>query len=161
MPGSTTRLTPDHPANEVEQANTPNVLSEILAWEVPNNTVYYVGDPAVNPQVLGDGEILPVVKLLQSGGAEIDGDSLIAFAVRAPKEETPRFAGHVRYHVFRDLKTSEQRGRDYLQSVLTQLRGKVELTESNRIEVHLNSPDTVDLTEAGTSFELPVIELRP
>lgn len=161
MPGSTTRLTPDHPANEVSQANTPNVLSEILAWEVPNNTVYYVGDPNVNPNVLGDGELLPVIKLLQDGGAEIDGDSLLAFAVRAPKEETPRFAGHVRYHVFRDLSTAQQRNKDHLSSVVLQLRGKVELSESNRIEVHLQSPDTVDLSEAGTSFEVPVIEVRP
>lgn len=156
-----TRLTPDHPANVVSQSNTANVRSLVLAWEVPNNTIYRVGHEDVNPKVLSKGELLPVIKLFEDGGTEIDGDSLIAFAVRADKQELETHAGFVRYHVFRDLSTAQQRNRDHLQSVLTQLNGRVRLAETARLEVHIESPQVVDLDEAGTTFEVPVIETRP
>lgn len=158
---SITRLNPDHNSNETAQANVANARTLIYAWSPPNNTRYILGDPSVERQAtLRPGEFFPVIKLLQSGGAELPGDSLIVFAARSAKAERRTELQAIRYHVFRDLTTAEQRNRDYRGSVLTQLEGRVHVKEGNFLEVYLESSAVLSPSQAGVTFELPVNE-RP
>lgn len=156
-----TRLNPSHPYTDVVKDNVANARTLIFAWQAPNNTQLRIGDPEAQPDArLQPGEFFPVLNLVDSGGAQIPGESLLVLVARADKSERRTELGHIRYHAFRDLSTAQQRDKDYRGSVLAQLQGRVRINESNHLEVYLESTAVADVSHTATTFELPVVEAR-
>lgn len=155
-----TELNPDHNFNEVAQDNVADAQTLILQWKVPNNTQLIVGSPVVENGAVREGQFYPVIKLVDSSGDQIDGNTVIYIAGRADKSDRKNELVAFRYHAFRDLSTAEQRNRDYRGAVLQQLEGMARIHESNLLEVYLDGPDVADISHASTTFELPVLERR-
>ena len=152
-------LNPSHryATTTTAQQNVANVSSLLLAWRTPDNTVLRYGEGIDGA---GRGAMFPTIKLYDSSGDEIDRDSKIMFAARAAQDSTKREFVTIGYGVFADLTSAEQRSTDYKSSVRTLLGAVARITEGNSFEVHIDSPDVVDLTQSKTVFELPASEVR-
>ena len=103
-----------------------------------------------------------IIKLYQTGGAEIDSDSKIIIAGQQPGDRLRKELGvEFDYRVFATLTAAQQTNKNY------QERTKVELPvpmllfkENEKIVIMLNSSDVVDWTEAATVFEFKVEEVK-
>lgn len=138
--------TVDGGGNRNAQATVANVRSKLIAWKPPVGTFYGV------KQV-----IVPVLKLLQAGGAQVSGSCRLYFGKQRPGDSSPVFApGALDYFAFRDLSTAEQRNADNRATLAVDLGASITLREEEELVIYAEGPEVIDPTEAGTAIELVV-----
>lgn len=128
------------------QATVANVRSKLIAWKPPVGTFYGV-----------DQVIVPILKLLANGGAQVSGVTRLYFGKQRPGDASPVFApGSVDYYAFADLSTAEQRNADNRDTLAVDLGARIVLREEEELVIYAEGPTAIDPTEAGTTIELVV-----
>ena len=116
-------------------ANVPSVIFEAtvprsLAWVIP-------------------GQFPLILKLQQTGGAEIAITSELHFMIRIPSDRNILFpvSGRILYHPWADLSTAQQRNADYIDSLAVDLGVDfLPLIEEESLVIQLYSPNVIDPT---------------
>lgn len=128
------------------QATLPSMRSRLIEWSPPVGTFYGV-----------DRFILPVVKLFQTGGAQVSGNTRLFFGKQRPGDSSPRMAdGYLLMHSFVDLSTAQQRDADNHRTLRVDLGARIVLREDELLVIYAEGPDVIDPTEPGTTLELDV-----
>jgi hypothetical protein len=147
----TRRIT--HQSTEVTQfATAAGFNSKLLEIKTPEGAFYRF----VNPMSL-------ILKLLATGGAQIPANSKIFVFKRAPGADFGQFIRMIAYSPYFDLTESLQRDVRFRDATMHDLGagiGGIDLPEDYTLEVWIESPVVVDLTETGTRFEVIAIEMN-
>jgi hypothetical protein len=147
----TRRIT--HQSAEVTQfATAANFNSKLLEIKTPEGAFYRF----VNPMSL-------ILKLLTTGGQQIPANSSIFLFKRAPGSDFGQFIRKIAYSPYFDLTESLQRDVRFRDATLHDLGAGVagiDLPEDYTLEVWVESPVEINLSEAGTRFEVVAIEMN-
>lgn len=128
------------------QATVAGTRSKLIAWKPPVGTFYGV------PR-----RIVPVLKLLANGGAQVPASTRLYFGKQRPGDASPVFApGSVDMFAFFDLSTAAQRNADNRPTLAVDLGAMIQLREEEELVIYADGPTAIDPTEAGTTIELDV-----
>jgi hypothetical protein len=138
--------TVDSGGNRNAQATTAGVRSKLIAWKPPVGTFYGVAKG-----------LIPTLKLLQTGGAQVSGSCRLFVGKQRPGDASPVFApGPIDMFPFVDLSTAEQRDADNRSTLAVDLGAKIVLREEEELVIYADGPEAIDPTEAGTTIEFNV-----
>lgn len=138
--------TTDQIGNPGPSVTVAGVRTPLIAWTPPVGTFYGVS------RVL-----LPVLKLFQTGGAQIAAGSRVFVGKMRPGDSSPTFApGSIDYYSFFDLTTAQQRNADNRRTLEVDLGAHLVLREEESLVLFLDSPTAFDPLEPGTAIELTV-----
>lgn len=136
----------------VRAANTANVRSGRVEFVVPQG-IRWVLAPVLQF----------VLKLLQSGGAEIDGSTLVYLSIERPGQ-SPQYVGQFPYVQFFGKTVSEQGNSLYRESLLQPLgvnpnTGKPWVVRGGESLIfEFKGPDVISYSESGTALQVKVAE---
>ena len=100
-----------------------------------------------------------VTKLFADGAVQIPANSTIFIAKKTRGDDWENYASKILYAPYYDTSERDQRDAKFLQNTFHPLAGYdlIRLTEGDSLEVYINSSVAVDLTEAGTRFEIKAL----
>jgi len=128
-------------------ANNP---SRLLTITTPLGARYYYNNPF--PLIL---------KLFAAGGVQIPATSTLLIGKRRPGEDFPTFVRMVSYAAYFDLTEGQQRDERFRGNTLHDLGTDIDAISNpqhHELQIWVESPVVVALTEAATRFETTVIE---
>lgn len=127
------------------QSNVANTATPIFTLEPPANSF-----------IDFERLFVPVIKLLDDAGEQIDPASKVSVAVIRPNQDVPSYLpGTFTLQDFYDLTTAEQRNADNQRTLQQDLGKGAIIREQEQLVFYLNSPDVVDWSQRG-AFEFPV-----